>query len=671
MNFLNNIKVSGKVFTGFGIVLALLLAIAAVGFTSLNGAGDNFVNYRGLARQTNQAGRIQANMLMTRLFVKNFVISASDANIDGVHKRAEATLGLIPETRELTTDPKFLEVVDDVEKQLKEYISQFEEATKKQAHRNELVNGVLNVTGPQMERKLTEIMKSAFADDDADAAYRAGMTLRNLLLGRLYATKFLVENDEASFDRVLKEMAAMAEARTELAANLQNPVRKKLAAEVEGLHGQYVPAFEGVHKTIAERNAIIKGELDRIGPLVADEIEKLKLAIKGLQDELGPKAAAEIDQAVTLTSVVSIVAVIIGVLAAWLIGTGISKPIVNMTGAMGRLAEGDTTSEIPAQGRGDEVGSMAAAVQIFKENAIEVERLKLEQEATEKRAEEEKRAAMNKMADDFQSSVGGIVESVSSASTQLQSTAQSMSATAEQTSQQSTTVAAAAEQASANVQTVASATEELSSSIAEISRQVSQSSQIAGRAVKDAGETDEQIQGLAQAAGKIGEVVSLITDIAEQTNLLALNATIEAARAGDAGKGFAVVASEVKNLANQTAKATDEIGAQIGGIQTATKDAVTAIQGIGKTIGEINEIATTIASAVEEQDAATKEIARNVEQAAIGTQDVTSNIGSVNQAASETGAASGEVLEAAQRLSGESETLRGEVDKFIAEVRVG
>ena len=359
----------------------------------------------------------------------------------------------------------------------------------------------------------------------------------------------------------------------------------------------------------------------------------------------------------------------IGFILAWLVGNGLANPVIGMTNAMGRLAEGDTAADIPARDRKDEIGRMAAAVQVFKDNAIEKVRLEAEQVEAEKRAEQEKRDTMNRMADEFQSSVGGVVETVASASTEMQSTAQAMSATAEETSQQSTAVAAAAEQASANVETVASAAEELSSSIAEISRQVAQSAQIAADAVRDAKHTDEQIQGLAQAVAKIGEVVSLITDIAEQTNLLALNATIEAARAGDAGKGFAVVASEVKNLANQTAKATDEISGQISGVQSATEEAVAAIQGIGKTIGEIDEIATTIASAVEEQGAATQEIARNVEQASAGTQDVTSNIGGVNQAASETGAAASEVLQSASELSQQSELLKQQVDTFVARVR--
>jgi methyl-accepting chemotaxis protein len=372
-----------------------------------------------------------------------------------------------------------------------------------------------------------------------------------------------------------------------------------------------------------------------------------------------------------LMAIIAIAGIVVIGIAGFLIARSIAKPVVSMTGAMGELASGNLEADIPAQGRADELGEMAGAVQVFKENAVRVKKMEAEQIDAEKRAEKEKRATMNKMADDFEASVGGIVKTVAAASTQLQSTAQSLSATAEETSQQSTTVAAAAEQASANVQTVAAATEELSSSVSEIGRQVAQSSQIASRAVTDAMHTNKQIQGLAEAASKIGEVVSLITDIAEQTNLLALNATIEAARAGDAGKGFAVVASEVKNLANQTGKATEEISGQIGGIQVATRDAVVAIEGIGKTIGEIDEIATTIASAVEEQGAATQEIARNVEQAATGTQDVTANIGGVNLAASETGTASAQVLEAARELSGESDMLRGEVDKFIAQVRTG
>ena len=346
-------------------------------------------------------------------------------------------------------------------------------------------------------------------------------------------------------------------------------------------------------------------------------------------------------------------------------------PVTEMTSAMGELAEGKLETEVPALDKTDEIGEMAQAVQVFKDNAIRVKQMEAEQAEQARVAEAEKKAALSQMADDFEKSVGGVVASVSSASTEMQSSAQSMATTAEQASEQSSTVAAASEQASANVQTVATAAEELSSSINEISRQVQESSRIAGGAVDEANNADEMIQSLASAANKIGEVVSLITDIAEQTNLLALNATIEAARAGDAGKGFAVVASEVKNLANQTAKATEEISAQINGIQDASQNAVGAIQRIGSTISDINEIAATIASAVEEQGAATQEIARNVEQAANGTSEVNSNISGVTTAVGETGHAAGEILNASSELSQQSEVLKTEVDQFLAQVRAG
>ena len=386
--------------------------------------------------------------------------------------------------------------------------------------------------------------------------------------------------------------------------------------------------------------------------------------INQLRTKLTERAQSATMWMVILGIIVGAVATFIMMLAA----RGIAKPIVNITHSMQKLAGHDTSAEIPYQERTDEVGDMAMAVQVFKDNMIKADELTLSA-AEETRRREERAERIAALTQRFDVDASELLAAASSASKEMESTAESVSGIADDTSQRATSVASAAEQAAANVQTVASATEELTSSIAEISRQVSQSSDIAGGAVSQAEQTDRQIQGLAAASQKIGDVVNLISAIAEQTNLLALNATIEAARAGDAGKGFAVVAAEVKDLASQTTKATEEISQQIGSVQLETDEAVRAIQKIGETISEMNAIASSIASAVEQQSSATGEIARNVEEAARGTQEVTENILIVSQSAGETGTAATQVTSTAGELRGKSEQLRAQVEQFLADVR--
>jgi methyl-accepting chemotaxis protein len=360
---------------------------------------------------------------------------------------------------------------------------------------------------------------------------------------------------------------------------------------------------------------------------------------------------------------------VIGGGIAWMIGRSISRPLGELGTRMQALADGKLDGEIPGLGRGDEVGAMAATVQIFKDNAVRIRGLEKAEEETKARAAAERRGAMESLAGDFERSVNGIVRSVSSAAAGMQTTAQSMTSTASDASARAATVGAASQSASNNVGTVAAAAEELSSSVAEISRQVARSSEIASKAVGDTESTNVTVRALSTGAEKIGEVVKLIHSIAAQTNLLALNATIEAARAGESGRGFAVVASEVKALANQTAKATEEISAQVAAMQASTSDAVASIGGITQTIAQMSEITVSISTAIEQQGDATREIARNIQSVAAGSSEISTHIGGVTTAAAATGAAASDVLSNARELDNQSGMLRHAVDEFLSKVR--
>ncbi|MCJ2078392.1 methyl-accepting chemotaxis protein [Methylobacterium sp. E-016] len=468
-------------------------------------------------------------------------------------------------------------------------------------------------------------------------------------------------------------LAAIAKAVTSYEPLISSPEE---AALWDGFKGQWAAYLDLRSQLVAAARdgdrARMVAAFDR-SRMPLDAALKVLDADSALNDRGGDAASADAalsyDSALRLTVAVCAGALLCALCGIAFVMRGIARPLDRIIAAMGRIAGGDATVAVPGRGRRDEVGAIAAAIQVFKDNLIRARTLEAESEAARAGAAVQRAAAMRAVADGFEQAVGGIVGTLAASATELQATARTMTATASETADRSATVAAAAEEAASNVNTVAAAAEELGASVAEIGRQVSGSADLAQAAVAQADDTVRLVDALSRAAGRIGDVVGLIADIAGQTNLLALNATIEAARAGEAGRGFAVVASEVKALAAQTGRATEEIAGQVTQIQGATGQAVEAIAAITRRIRDIDAMATTIAAAVEEQGAATREIVRNVGQAATGTGAVTSTIAGVASAAEETGAAAAQVLTSAGALSRQSGHLGAEVDRFLATVR--
>jgi len=485
------------------------------------------------------------------------------------------------------------------------------------------------------------------------AAWRLGATGEASLVTAMAKT-------EASLKDVFNKLRGEADDRDLLVvvSNLSSIVKRFLAANEEAVKTEQLKNDIIVSRTVAPAA--------QAAELMESTVDNAQKNAKTSKEEV----IADTAQANSINLIMAIVVVVslMGSVAFSFIG--IARPMTLLNAALGKMAGGNLDVVIPGASRGDEIGDLAKTVTVIRENAEQKARDETEAKIKEDEVAARKRKAeMIRLADDFEGAVGQIVETVSSASAELESSAGTLTATAERAQELTTMVASASEEASANVQSVASSTEEMASSITEIGRQVQESARMANEAVDQARTTNDRVSELSKAAARIGAVVELINSIAEQTNLLALNATIEAARAGDAGRGFAVVASEVKALAEQTSKATGEIGQQITGIQSATQESVGAIQAISTTIEKLSEISSTIAAAVEEQGAATQEISRSVQQAAKGTQQVSSNITDVQRGAGETGSASSQVLSAAQSLSSDSSRLKREVGKFLGSVR--
>jgi methyl-accepting chemotaxis protein len=663
---------------GLAGAVAVLLAIGMAANQMITEASVSAVNDRASRSQRVSDAALAANLAMRQMELagrnirlsrvpaeveKNFALLERLKATETSQLEAAQTSALKPETKERLQKIKSLmdSFSAGVEEIAKAQTTLFTQIDKRSAISGEWTKALdVELASPVLAKldNRAEVEKLLHQADAKVNALRA-------MVWRLSAT-----GDASLIDSMAKTQAALKTIFNLLRGEADDRELLAVISSLDSIVKRFLAANDDAIKTEVLKDDIIANRSVKFANEAAELMEATVSTAQKNSAVSKDEVAAETAQANRINLIMAGIVILTLIASAVFSFLGIARPMTRLNGALGQMAGGNLDVEIPGAARGDEIGDLAKTVTVIRENAEQKARDEADAKTRQDQiAAEQRKADMIRLANDFEGAVGEIVETVSSASTELEASASTLTSTAERSQELTTMVAAASEEASTNVQSVASATEELSSSVNEISRQVQESARMASEAVGQARTTNDRVSELSKAAARIGDVVELINTIAEQTNLLALNATIEAARAGEAGRGFAVVASEVKALAEQTSKATGEIGQQITGIQAATQDSVTAIKEISGTIERLSEISSTIAAAVEEQGAATQEISRNVQQAAHGTQQVSSNIIDVQRGASETGSASSQVLSAAQSLSGDSNRLKLEVGKFLNSVR--